>query len=280
MIPRGSCAGQQVVDGSSSSRRIGSYQGFVFDLDGTIYVGDRLIRDAAQVIGKLRALGRRVVFLSNNPTRNREAYCEKLARLGIPASVDDVVSSGYATARYLQRVAPGAVLYVVGEEALIEDLRTAGFRFSDDPSHVEYVVVGFDRTFDYQKLNTAMQAVKRGAHFVATNPDRTCPVEGGEIPDCAAMIGAVEGATGKRVEVVIGKPSPIIVEIALEAVGLSADQCIAIGDRLETDILMGRNAGMGTALVLTGITRPEELTASAIQPDHVLKNVGEVLEHL
>lgn len=261
-------------------RPIGSYKGFLCDLDGTLYLSDRVLPGAVEMIDRLRATDRRVVFLSNNPTRTRDEYRAKLERLGIPASIDEIVTSGYVMARYLSRVAPGAALYVVGEPPLISELASAGFRFSEDPGAIEYVVVGFDRTFDYYKLNIATQAIRRGAHFVATNPDRTCPVLGGEIPDCAAMIGAIEGATLKRVEVVVGKPSPIMVEVALEAIGLPASECAMIGDRLETDIVMGRTSGVGTVLVLSGISSAKDLELSDIRPDHVLNSVGEVLERL
>jgi HAD superfamily hydrolase (TIGR01450 family) len=157
-------------------------------------------------------------------------------------------------------------------------MRKGGFRISEEPGEVQYVIASFDRTFDYRKLNIALQAIKRGAHFVATNPDRTCPVEGGEIPDCAAIIGAVEGATGKKVEIIVGKPSDIMIQVAVEAMGLSPRDCLLVGDRLETDMVMGKKAGMATALVLTGVTNREALRQSGIQPDYVWENVAEILK--
>jgi HAD superfamily hydrolase (TIGR01450 family) len=140
---------------------------------------------------------------------------------------------------HLRKIAPQARIFVVGEAPFVEELRKAGFKITDEPKEIEYVVVAFDRTFDYGKLNIAFQAIKLGAHFVATNPDRTCPVEGGEIPDCAGMIAAIEAVTGKKVEVVVGKPSPLIIQAALEVMGLKPGDCVLIGDRLETDIKMG-----------------------------------------
>jgi len=169
------------------------------------------------------------------------------------------------------------VIYVIGEPSLIQEMTGEGFRISQKAEEIQYVIASFDRTFDYRKLNIAHQAIKKGAHFVATNPDRACPVEEGEIPDCAAMIGAVEGSTGKKVEAIVGKPSDIMIQVAVQTMGLSPQDCLLVGDRLETDILMGRRAGMATALVLTGVTKREALNGSEIQPDYVWESIAEIL---
>ena len=140
---------------------------------------------------------------------------------------------------------------------MLAEMRAHGFEVRDD-ERVRWVVIAFDRTFSYAKLNTALQAVKRGARLIATNPDRTCPVEGGEIPDCAGMIAAVEAVTDTKVEAVVGKPSPIILEVALASLGVSAADAVMVGDRIETDIAMGRRAGLHTILVLSGVTRADD----------------------
>jgi NagD protein len=158
----------------------------------------------------------------------------------------------------------------------LEELTAAGLCLSNAPEEIEVVVASFDRTFDYHKLNIGFQALRRGARFLATNADRTCPVEGGEIPDAGAVIGALEGCSNRQVELVVGKPSPLIMEIALERLGLPADACLMVGDRLETDIAMGRRVGMSTALVLSGVTRREDLAHSSIQPDYVLESIAEL----
>lgn len=252
------------------------FKGFLFDLDGTVYLSDRLIPGADRVIRLLRERGRKVIFLSNKPIQTREDYARKLTRLGIPTEPAEVINSTLVMIRYLKKHAPHARLFVVGEEPFVEELRRAGFTIREEPEKIDYVVVAFDRTFDYRKLNIAFQAIKRGAHFVATNPDRTCPVEGGEIPDCAAMIAAIEAVTRKRVEQIVGKPSPLIIETALETTGLRGEDCILIGDRLETDIRMGREAGIATALVLTGVTDEKTLQSSTIQPNFVFRSIAEV----
>jgi NagD protein len=255
------------------------FKGFIFDLDGTVYLSDQLIPDADRVIRLIRERGRKVVFLSNKPIQTREDYASKLTRLGIPTQPDEVINSTFVMTNYLKKIAPQARLFVVGEPPFIEELKRAGFRITDVTEEIDYVVVAFDRTFDYGKLNVAFQAIKSGAHFVATNPDRTCPVEGGEIPDCAGMIAAIEAVTEKKVEVIVGKPSPIMIQTVLNVLGLRPEDCILIGDRLETDIKMGKEAGIATGIVLTGVTDEktlEEYKHSSIQPDFVFQSIADV----
>lgn len=253
------------------------YRGWLFDLDGTVYLGERLIPGADTAIAALRAAGRRVVFLSNKPLQTRTEYAAKLTRLGVPASPDDVINSSLVLARYLRDRDPGAPVFVIGEPPMLEEMRAHGFEVRHDEL-VRWVVIAFDRTFDYAKLNIALQAVKRGARLIATNPDRTCPVEGGEIPDCAGMIAAVEAVTDKKVEIIVGKPSPIILEVALAALGVPADAAAIVGDRIETDMVMGRRLGLGTVLVLSGVTRADDPRIAAVAPDHVVRSIGDLVE--
>jgi phosphoglycolate/pyridoxal phosphate phosphatase family enzyme len=256
------------------------FKGFIFDLDGTVYLGDRLIPKADEVIRLLREEGRKVVFLSNKPIQTREDYASKLTRLGVPTLPEEVINSSFVMTHFLKKNAPNARLFVVGEIPFIEELKRAGFTITEEPNEIDYVVAAFDRTFDYRKLNIAFQAIRRfGAHFVATNPDRTCPVEGGEIPDCAAMIAAIEAVTEKKVEVIVGKPSPLMIQTVLDIMGLKPQDCILIGDRLETDIKMGKESGIATGIVLTGVTGEEMLRASkssTIQPDFIFQSIADV----
>jgi arabinose operon protein AraL len=252
------------------------FKGFIFDLDGTVYRGDSLIPGADRVIRLLREKGKKVVFLSNKPIQTREDYAAKLTQLGIPTQSEEVINSTFVMTNYLKKIAPQVRLFVVGEPPFIGELKRAGFKITDEPKGIEYVVVAFDRTFDYQKLNIAFQAIKLGAHFVATNPDRTCPVEGGEIPDCAGMIAAIEAVTGKKVEIIVGKPSPLIIQTALEVMALKPEDCILIGDRLETDIKMGRESGMATGIVLTGVTDEKTLKESSIHPDFIFQSIADI----
>jgi len=252
------------------------YRGYIFDLDGTVYLGEKVIPGAPQTIAELRERGCSVVFLSNKPLQPRQVYAEKLTRLGIPTSLDKVINSSLVLTQYLVREMAEATVFVIGETPLLDEMAAAGLALSDTPENIDVVVASFDRTFDYRKLNIGFQALRLGARFFATNGDRTCPVEGGEIPDAAAVIGALEGCSGRKVELVAGKPSSLIVEMALERLGLPADNCLMVGDRLETDILMGKKAGISTALVLSGVTRRDDLAHSSILPDYTLESIADI----
>jgi NagD protein len=251
-------------------------RGWLFDLDGTVYLGDALIPGADRVIAALRADGRRVAFLSNKPLQTRADYAEKLTGLGIAAGPEDVINSSLVLARHLAGLDPGAPVFVIGEPPLIGELAAHGFEVRRD-ARVRWVVIAFDRTFDYAKLDTALQAVRGGARLIATNPDRTCPTADGEIPDCAGMTAAVEAVTGERVEIVVGKPSPIILKVALEALGVTTDDCVIVGDRIETDVVMGKRHGLTTVLVLSGVTRPGDPRITEFAPDAVLASIGDLI---
>lgn len=259
---------------------ISNFSGYLFDLDGTIYRGEKLIPGAEQVIQRLKDLGRKIVYLSNKPLQTRADYAAKLTRLGIITEPEEVINSSCVMARWLGQQAPQATIFVIGEPPLIKEMEKAGFRLSEHPKEIDYVIASFDRTFDYRKLNIAFQAIKRGAHFVATNPDRSCPIEGGEIPDCAAMIGAIESATGKKVETIVGKPSEITIQVAVEAMHLRPQDCLLVGDRLETDMAMGKKAGMATALVLSGVTKKELIPEAFWPPDFIWESVADILNYL
>lgn len=250
--------------------------GYLLDLDGTVYLGEALIAGADRAVAALRERGRRIVFLSNKPLHSRRDYAEKLSRLGIPAHVEDVINSSYVLARYLLARSPGARVYAIGEPPLLAELEAAGFSLSEDPARIEYVIAAFDRTLDYHKLNVAFQALRRGAHFIATNPDRTCPVPGGEIPDAAGVIAALEATSERKVEEIVGKPSRHTVEVAMERLGCPAAKCAMVGDRLETDVCMGAAAGLITILTLSGVTSAAGLEHAAVRPDYVIASIADL----
>jgi arabinose operon protein AraL len=255
-----------------------SFAAYLFDLDGTVYLGPELIPGADRAIASLRAAGRRTMFLSNKPIATRASYAEKLTRLGIPTPESDVLNSPLALARYLAREMPGARCYVIGEAPVVEDLLAAGMRIVNEPRETDVVVVSWDRDFNYRKLDDALHALRRGARLVATNPDVACPMPGGDfVPDCGAIAAAVEACSGRKVEAYAGKPSPILAELALARMGVPAAECLMVGDRLGTDILFGHNAGMGTALVLTGAGRLTPPGESDIQPQFVLESIAELV---
>ncbi len=261
---------------------------FIFDLDGTVYLGDAALPQAVEAINALRGMGKQVLFVSNKPLEPREAYAHKLTHLGIQTAPDAVVTSGFVLGYHLAKTMPDVRLYVIGESNLIDELRGHGLHvvgeFEDQsplavihPTDVDAVVVAFDRTLNYRKLNTAYQALKNGAHFFATNSDKACPMPDGAIPDAGGTIAALEHMTGRKLELLAGKPSSLIVEVALQKLGLPAQRVMIVGDRLETDIFMGQQAGMMTALTLTGASTREDAQHMNPPPDYIIENLGELL---
>ncbi|NLG26721.1 MAG: HAD-IIA family hydrolase [Chloroflexi bacterium] len=252
------------------------YAGYILDLDGTVYLGDELVPGARDTLAWLRAHGRAVVFLSNKPLEPSAHYAAKLTRLGIPARAADVLNSTQALIQVLRSEYPGERLFVIGEPSLWDELSGEGFCLTRNLDEIGIVVAAFDRTLDYAKLNLAHQALVRGAHFLATNADRTCPVDGGAIPDCGPVIAFLETSTGRSVELVAGKPSRAMLDAAVRRLGVPMQQCLMVGDRLSTDMTMGLNAGMPTALVLSGVTTREQLAASDLRPTWVLDSIAQL----
>ncbi len=254
------------------------YEGYVFDLDGTIYLGDDLLPGAKRLIEKLRELGKKVVFVSNNPTKDPRMYAEKLTRLGIPTPEEEIVNTVVSMTRWLLRNHPEATVFPISEEPLRRSLREAGIRMSDRAEEVDIVIASYDRAFDYRKLQIAFDAIwfHKRARLVTTNPDRYCPLPGGRgEPDAAAIVGAIEACTGARCEVNVGKPDRIMLETVMERIGLDAADCIMTGDRLYTEIRMALDAGMPSAVVLTGDTTAEMLEAAPVgnRPDYALNRI-------
>jgi NagD protein len=255
------------------------FAGYVFDLDGTLYLGDGLLPGAAETLAAIRAHGSRVAFLSNKPLDAPATYAAKLTSLGIAARTEEVVTSTDALIRYLRANAAGAVILPVAEPLLVDLIRAAGFEIADigHPDDADLVVVSWDRTFDYGKLVAAFRAVRGGARLVATNPDPFCPTPDGDLPDCAAMLAAIEASTGTTAEAVVGKPSRHMAETLLERISLAPADTVLVGDRLLTDVRMAHEAGMASALVLTGATPRSALTDAPFVPDFVLDGVSQIL---
>ena len=249
------------------------YPGYVFDLDGTLYLGDDLLPGAAETLRHLRSEGARIAFLTNKPLELPIDYAAKLTQLGIPAEAADVVSSTDALLLYLREHLAGARIFAVSESVVADLLRDDGFELTDDPARVDAVVVSFDRTFDYAKLLIAYQAVRGGARLIATNPDPYCPTPDGGLPDCGAILAAIETASGGRAEAIVGKPSIHMSRAVLGRLGLPAAETILVGDRLMTDVKMAHDAGMASALVMSGATTIADLAAGNIRPDFILRDV-------
>ena len=250
----------------------------VFDLDGVVYLGDTPIPGAIEALNRLNAEGNALYFLTNNSTRARQSYADKLAHMGYPADAAHIMTSAYASGLYLAEAgAAGKTVYVVGEEGLAAEMRTAGLHVltEADSARADYVVAGLDRFLTYAKLQRAHNEITlNGATFIATNRDATYPMESGEIPGGGAIVAPIECSTGVR-GLTIGKPEPHTWLRILELAGATPAQALMVGDRSETDILGAKRLGMHTALVLTGVTTPEAAAAlpADLCPDHVLPNL-------
>ncbi|HXG40438.1 MAG TPA: HAD-IIA family hydrolase [Candidatus Limnocylindrales bacterium] len=254
------------------------YGGYVFDLDGTLYLGETPIPGASATVAELRRRGARVAFLTNKPLERPAAYAAKLTRLGIAAEPEEVVTSLDSLVRYFRLRPPEGPLLPIAEPLVGTVLGEAGLATTDDPASAAAVVVAWDRTFDYAKLERAYRAVRRGAPLVATNPDPYCPTPDGGLPDCGAILAAIEVASGRQAAAVVGKPSLHMAETLLERLGLRPEEVVLVGDRLSTDVRMARAAGMAAALVLTGATSAEEAAQAADRPDLVVDDVTGLLD--
>jgi NagD protein len=252
------------------------FRGYALDLDGTVYLGGKLLPGAAETIARIRAAGSRLVFLTNNPLRSPASYAEALTGLGIPADPGDVVTPLGVLTAYLADRHPGQAVLTVAEPLVDETLAAAGIAVTTDPAEAGVVVVSFDRTFSYDKLLSAYRAVRHfGAAIVATNPDPFCPTPDGGLPDCAAMLAAVEACTEARAEAVMGKPSEHMAAELLRRLGVEAGEAAVVGDRISTDVEMSRSLGMTSVLVLSGVTAADE--AARYRLDYVIDGIAALL---
>ena len=250
---------------------------WLFDLDGTIYLGDKLINGAAEIIKFLDHKQIPFYFLTNNSSRSRGDFVHKLAGLGLDLKKDKIFSSGQATALYINNINPNAEIYLVGTPSLEEEFIHHGFQLTD--KNPDYVVLGFDTTLTYQKLEKLCKFVVEGKPYIATHPDINCPTEAGFIPDVGSFIALVAASTGRTPDTIIGKPHAPIIETIVEKTGYQPKEIAMVGDRLNTDIALGK-AGIATVLVLSGETKIDGVESSPFQPDLIIKDVSDLLEIL
>ncbi len=251
----------------------------ILDMDGVLYRGDRPIEGSTEAVDFLRRSGKKVVFLTNNSECSRSTYLKKLARMGIPAADGDVITSGQVAADYVRKRNPKAKVFVIGGEGLIGEIKAAGLEIVP-PEKATHLVVGIDQSLTYEKLRRGLQAILSGAEFVATNPDTVYPTEDGLSPGAGSIIAALERSSGKKPDVLIGKPSPRTIKFTLGAIGKKPKETVMIGDQIETDIKAGKRAGLMTILVLSGVTRPEEakrLRVGRNAPDFIIDNLAGVM---
>ncbi len=248
------------------------YQGYLIDLDGTMYKGTERIPEAAEFVRKLHKLNIPYLFVTNNSTRTPEQVAEKLRSFSIPAEADQVFTSSLATANYIYEKKPDASVYMIGEEGLKTALDEKGFRYGTE--HVDYVVFGLDRQITYEKLAIGCLAVRNGATFISTNADIALPTERGFMPGNGSLTSVIAVSTQTE-PIYIGKPEPIIMEQALKVLGTDKEHTIMVGDYYDTDIMAGINAGLDTLLVLTGVTKREHLKGVKKQPDYIVNTLAE-----
>jgi 4-nitrophenyl phosphatase len=251
---------------------------FLLDMDGTFNLGDELIEGSLHFINTIKELGIDYLFLTNNSSKHRGIYAEKITRLGLPIPEEKVFTSGEATALHLAKEHSSASVYVVGTPALEDEFRQHGFQLED--KNPQLIVLGFDTTLTYQKLWKLCDLVRSGLPYIATHPDLNCPTETGYMPDIGAMIAFVHAATGREPDLVVGKPNRIIVDAVAQKYGLSIDEMAMVGDRLYTDIALGQTSGITTCLVLCGETHSEDLVNSPFQPTYTFANLGAIADWL
>ena len=254
---------------------------YLFDMDGTLYLGSRLYDFTIELLQEIRRTGGKYLFITNNSSKSVADYVKKLAAFGIEATRDDFMTSSQATAYYLHKYHEGQRLYVCGTESLKEELRGEGFTVTTNIDEVDCIVMGFDTELTFQKLHDVsyLLLTRPELPYIATNPDLVCPTVFGSVPDCGSVCMMIKNATGKT-PVVIGKPSPLMPQLAMERLGISKEETCVIGDRIYTDVKSALNAGVTGILVLSGETTREILDASEEKPHHVLEDAGEILQIL
>jgi 4-nitrophenyl phosphatase len=249
-----------------------------FDLDGVIWQGQQMIEGANTSITAIQEL-KKIMFITNNSSKTRLQYVERLAQLGIHITEEEILTSGYAASVYLGKNAAGSQIFVVGEEGLKSELENHDLVVVDNITEgVDYVLVGLDRRFTYNKLAHALTAILNGAQYLATNDDVVLPTEHGLLPGSGALVSALNTCARKTPEITFGKPNPFMLELALNHLGIQAKDAVMIGDRIETDISAAKHLDMFSILVLSGVTSLNDLKSYEIVPDLVLATINDLIE--
>jgi 4-nitrophenyl phosphatase len=255
--------------------------GAIVDLDGTVYRGDALLPGASAGLDALRGAGVDVLFFSNNPLKDEAAYLDRLSGLGLDVSGMAACSSGVVTTEYLTANHAEDHILLIGADPLRDQLEAAGLALTDDPARADVVVASWTPTFGYDDMQTTLDAVDGETAFLGTDPDRTFPMDDDRlVPGSGAVVGAVEATVGREPDAVLGKPSEQALQAALDRLDTEPEDCLVVGDRLDTDLAMGARAGMTTVLVLTGVTERADVVASDIDPDWIIDSLGDIDEVL
>lgn len=255
---------------------LSALRGLILDMDGVLWRGNQILVDLPRVFAEIQRKNFRFILATNNSTRSRNEILQKMHRLGLlTIEASQILNSSEVAGRYLRLCFPqGGKVFIIGEQGLYETLQSYGFEFSEQSAQA--VVVGLDRELTYQKLAAATRLILAGALFLGTNADVTLPVADGVIPGAGAILQAVQAATGKS-PIILGKPYAPFFDMALELLGLSPEEVLVVGDRLETDILGGQRAKCQTALVLSGVTDAEVLDATEVKPNLIVQDLEELV---
>ncbi len=253
------------------------YTSFIFDLDGTIYRGNKIIPDADKTINTLKRSGKKIVFISNKTTGSVSEYFEFLTANGLEIAINEIINSTIVISKYLNKNHLGEKFFAIGEKIFVEEIISSGLEYSEDPENINILLVTLDRTLNYEKLEIAARALEKGARFFAANIDDTCPVDNGEVLDAGATISALEKRTHRKLEKHFGKPSKYMMDEIKERLGDDFSKTLLIGDRLETDIAMGNSFGLHTALVSTGVKNFPNGNRN-IQPTFILDSVFDLIK--
>lgn len=247
---------------------------YLTDMDGVLVSGRQMIPGADQFVERLKASGGEWLVLTNNPLYTPRDLSYRLGTIGLDIPDERIFTSGLATARFLQAQRPVGTAYVIGESGLTGPIHDVGYVMTDhDP---DYVVLGETHNYSVEAITKAVRLVSSGARFIATNPDPTGPSEFGIVPACGAMAALIERASGVT-PFFVGKPNPLMIRLALNHLGVHSEEAVMIGDRMDTDIVAGVQAGLGTVLVLSGVTRQEDVARFSYQPTQIVHSVDELL---
>ena len=258
--------------------RLAPVRCFLLDMDGTFYLGDRLIDGSLDFLAALERTGRTARFLTNNSSKSASVYAKKLERMGVDARYRDVISSAHAAAHYCMKTFPGKKCYLLGNPMLREELLAMGMTLTEEDA--DYVLVAFDTTLDYKKMCVVCDYIREGKPYIATHPDYNCPTETGFIPDMGAIMAFIEASTGRKADVILGKPHRGIVDEALARTGFSLGEMAMVGDRLYTNVATGVNHGMTGILVLSGEATMEDVKASDVKPDLIFGRLADMIPYL
>lgn len=255
---------------------LSNYDGIIFDLDGTVYRGSHIVPGSDITINKLRRLNKKIAFVSNKTTGTAQEYYEFLSGHGIKLSLSEVFNATLIAGQYLEKNCSGAKFFAISEPTFVTEIEKYGLTFTDNPVNVDIVLVTLDRALTFPKLEIAAHSLELGAQFLAVNTDNTCPVDEGEIWDAGATLAALEKRTHRKPEIVFGKPSPLMMNTIFDFIKLPAEKLLLIGDRLETDIKMGNDFGIDTALVMTGVKNFINGN-SDVKPTYVFNSINDLI---